>query len=191
MGIHLAEQTTVFLQACLLGAALSVLYDLFRILRVAFPPRPGMAFVQDLLFWTISALVTFFFVLVTLDGTVRGYLLIGELLGWLLYHFTLGAVVMRLAQTLIVAVRAVLRAMCRFILRPAVKLACALAALLLWPWRCVAERLKKIQQSVKFRLKVRRIILYNYHIGRTGRKPDRKHGEKAAYEQTGKDNETA
>lgn len=179
MGAHLAEQTVVFLQACLLGAALGMVYDVFRILRIAFPARPGVVFFQDVFFWVICTLTTFFFVLSSLDGVVRVFLIAGELLGGVLYHFTLGEVVMRLAHAIIAGIKTLLQLLHRFLLRPVVRLIYFIALLLLRPWRFLGEQWKKTQRRIKFRLKVRRIVLYNHYTGRTGKQQLRVRRKKA------------
>lgn len=170
MGIHLADQTWSFLSACLLGAALGMLYDVFRILRIAFPTRPGIVFLEDLLFWIIAALLSFLFLLASSDGVVRVFLLAGELIGGTLYYCTAGRLVMRVARAIIRAVEAVLRFIFRFLVHPVWRLVYAIVSLLLRPVRFLGRILKNLYQRVKFGLKVRRMVLYNHCISYLNRK---------------------
>lgn len=165
MGIHLAEQTLAFLYACVLGAVLGTLYDLFRILRLAFPAGRGMLFIQDLLFWILCSIASFLFLLTNSDGVVRVFLLIGELLGGVLYHYTLGVLIMRIASTIIDACRAAARFLMRFFILPLWKLLYGVIQFLLRPVRFFGGFLKNYLIRVKLRLKVGRLVLYNHCTG--------------------------
>lgn len=166
MGIHLADQTVSFLQACLLGAALGALYDIFRILRIAFPPGKVALFLQDLFFFALCAILSFLFLLTASDGIVRMFLLVGELIGALLYHCTLGQMVIRAAGALIAGVKAILRFLNRFLVQPVWRLLYFLVAALLWPARALGGAIKNNLLRARFRLKYRRIVLYNHFTGR-------------------------
>lgn len=74
--------------AVLLGAALGLVYDIFRIFRLTF----GLNFLFDFLFWIISAFAVFSYLLIFNNGSVRAIYLMSVLLGFLLYIFTLGYV---------------------------------------------------------------------------------------------------
>lgn len=176
MGIHLADQTLAFLYASLLGAGLGLLYDAFRILRIAFPPGKGLIFAQDVVFFVLCALATFLFLLTTIDGVVRMFLLIGELIGAVLYHCTLGQLVMKVAQAIIDAVTAVIRFIIRYICMPVWRFLYGLVTLLLRPVRYFSLIMKKSLRRVKFRLKIRRMVLYNHFTGHVHRDRPRKHG---------------
>lgn len=165
MGVYLADQTLSFLHALILGAVLGALYDVFRILRIAVPTKRGVIFAQDVLFFLLCAITTFLFLLTSIDGVVRVFLLIGELLGAVLYYFTLGMLVMKVSKTIIGAVKAVLRFLVRYIFAPIWKLFYNIIAFLLRPFRFIGQIVKKSLQRLKYRLKVRRIVLYNHFIG--------------------------
>ena len=81
------------LGALVLGMALGVLFDGFRILRVAFKAGVVAAFLQDCLFWGITALCTFLYITARLDGEPRVFVLLCELLGFFVYYFTIGRLV--------------------------------------------------------------------------------------------------
>lgn len=91
MTISLAGQTIAFLYSCALGAALCVLYDVFRALRVFFMFGRALTAVFDLLYFFLAAIFTFAFFMAISRGEIRGYLCFGELIGWLLYYETIGS----------------------------------------------------------------------------------------------------
>lgn len=109
--VVLAHQTSVFLGACLLGAALVLLYDVFRILRMALPHYKWVVALEDILFWALGGLLTVLFLVASNDGQVRFFIVVGVALGGVLYHFTLSQIVMSLAHWII-------RLVTRLVIRP-------------------------------------------------------------------------
>lgn len=74
--------------AVILGAALGVIFDFFRLLRFVFNDK----FFFDLLFWIISAIAVFCYLLVFNDGNIRAIYFLFILSGFLLVLFSLGSV---------------------------------------------------------------------------------------------------
>lgn len=92
----------LFLQACLLGVLLGIIYDVFRILRQLFSCSKITIFVQDLLFFSISTLLTFLFLVATNHGQIRIYLIAGELFGIWLYFQSLSKIIIAFTHWLII-----------------------------------------------------------------------------------------
>ena len=90
MHITLTEQACAFLYSCAFGAALSILYDLFRLVRMLTGAGRVLTAALDLFYFFACGVFTFAFIMAVTGGEVRGYIYFGELLGWLLYHLTLG-----------------------------------------------------------------------------------------------------
>ena len=86
-------QSMVFGCSCILGVALGILYDVFRIIRVVINPKNITVFVQDVIYFLTSGVITFLFVLAFNFGELRFYILIWESAGWTLYHVTLGYII--------------------------------------------------------------------------------------------------
>ncbi len=153
MAIAITEQTSVFLYALFLGAVLGCLYDVFRITRIAFLVPAVLVLVEDLLFFLLSSIVLFGFMLERSYGQIRWFILLGVTLGWVLYYFTLGSLVMKCSARIIALVRKILT----FLWRPFAFLGRKLAR--------VAGSLEKSSgkalQRAKFTLKSRAAMLYN------------------------------
>jgi spore cortex biosynthesis protein YabQ len=165
MGIYLADQTADFLRALLLGAALGVVYDVFRVLRIAFPQKTAFGrlaiFIEDLLFFTLCAAATFVFLMGAVQGRIRFFLLLGEGLGAVIYYFTVGSLVMKVAQAIIDGVRRVLAFMGRWLVMPLWNLTYRIVELICAPFVFMGELFKKSALIVKIHLKIRGIVLYN------------------------------
>ena len=91
-------QFAIFMFSCILGIILGIIYDCFRIVRMMINPRNIFIFFQDIVYFLLSALITFLFVLMFNDGESRFYILAGEGIGWIVYHITFGEWVYRCSE---------------------------------------------------------------------------------------------
>lgn len=107
-GVSVSGQLQVFGLAVLLGVGLGLVYEVFRLLRLAFSSQKTVVFVQDVLFSLTALISTFVFVVAVNEGQLRFFLLIGELCGFMVYYFTLGALIFRLSSLIIGTVRKIL-----------------------------------------------------------------------------------
>lgn len=97
----LVSQVLIFFYSCLLGMGLGVLYDLFRIFRMMINPHYIGIFIQDVVYFIISGIITFLFVLGLNRGEARFYILAGEGLGWIGYHLTIGEIIYRSSEKIV------------------------------------------------------------------------------------------
>ena len=88
MEIYLTEQAAIFFNALLLGAILGLIYDFFRITRLAFIMPSILVLIEDLLFFLLSSIILFNYLLESSHGQIRYFILIGVVLGWVLYYFS-------------------------------------------------------------------------------------------------------
>lgn len=100
MEITLSSQVAVFFGALALGAVLSLLYDVFRVFDVLLVYNFKRIFLEDVSYLILCAIATFTYTLVTSLGETRGYILIGELLGWILCRISIGKVSYKLTLTI-------------------------------------------------------------------------------------------
>ncbi len=71
-----------------MGAALCLLYDLFRILRLVFSSGKAVAFAEDVLWFSVAAIATYMLCLARCNGEVRSYIIIGEIIGFIICRLT-------------------------------------------------------------------------------------------------------
>lgn len=167
-------QTAVFLQSLLLGMALGLFYDVFRIIRLAIRHSSAIIFLEDMAYFIACAVITFLFALSAVNGHVRVFLVIGEFLGAVIYYFSLGDLVIRLSRGIIAFVSALLRGLYRIFLRPFVRLFRFLWHKLRGRAGKIAAKGKKVRLKAKYSLKRRAILVYNLYTRRSHR------GKKAA-----------
>ena len=122
MELSMTEQAVVFLFSCAVGVFLGAFYDVFRIIRIAFNSRWLSIFFQDFIFCIFSALSVILLVYYTNSGIVRWFSLAGCFLCFLLYHMTIGRLIMFAAKKIIAFIKKVLNFIKSVTLVPAVKL---------------------------------------------------------------------
>ncbi len=96
-GMDFSTSFELWLAGCsiLFGAAGMLLYDLFRIWRLMLPAGRLSIVLQDLLYWTLLSVGCFFFLLFANKGQPRVFIFLCALLGALIYHLSLGRLVMK------------------------------------------------------------------------------------------------
>lgn len=153
----LSDQTRVFLQAFGFGFLLGILYDVFRTVRLAVSSGKKFVFVYDIVYVMLCAVLSFLFFLAVNNGAVRGYAFLAELLGWLVYYFSLGIVAIKCSRAVIRFIRWLILLISRPILfvvglirRLSVKLS-----------MMIRKILKKVHKKSKFHLKLNGVMVYN------------------------------
>ena len=112
-GITIAKDTRLFLLSLAVGAGMSFLYDLLRVLRRRTAHRAAAVSLEDILYFLLCALLHFAFVLKDNRGQLRGYILVGELLGWVCWHLSAGAVLVEAGSRLLGIVQRVVAGILR------------------------------------------------------------------------------
>lgn len=84
-----AEQVYIFLCSVLIGAIMGVVFDFFRALRRNGNTKNIIVYLQDIVFWFIVAIIIITSSFILNNGELRGYMLIGYVLGDLLYMLIL------------------------------------------------------------------------------------------------------
>lgn len=174
------EQIGVFLRAIAVGAGIMACYDVFRMLRTAFRTAAAVVFLEDIVFFAAAGMATWFYLLESCRGELRGFVMVGEMLGGMLYFLTLGSLVMKIARPVIHFIQRVLETLlfrpARWIWRIAVQLFTWLVKGLKgtagWLfrllrldklWKLLKKREKK-QKNSKTHLQEGHKLLYNLYV---------------------------
>ncbi len=90
-----------FFISCIFGAGYCAFYDVFRVVRKIITHTTVIIFFQDILYFTVIGIVTFLLQLAFSAGEIRAYLLLGILLGFVIYNFTLSLSVRKISVFLL------------------------------------------------------------------------------------------
>lgn len=129
----------LFAASLLLGFGFGLLYDCFRIRRLAFAPRGSiradrkrrnrsawlsnlLLHAEDVLFFVTAGVATAILYFAISKGQVRLMAIVGECAGFLLYRQTLGRLVMACADRIIRLIAWIIRMIGRFVILPPLRL---------------------------------------------------------------------
>lgn len=91
--IGMGEQAKIFLLSLGFGFFIGILYDVVRLFRILLGNGKKSFLVLDVFYMLFASTLTFLFLLTQTGGSVRAYVLLGELLGFLIYFVTLGTLI--------------------------------------------------------------------------------------------------
>ena len=90
MQFFVCQQIQLFVYSVLCGIIIGILNEPFRFLRYAGFNSKTEVFIQDIIFMSANAIITFFFTLCFNKGDVRFFIRFGELAGFLLFRYSIG-----------------------------------------------------------------------------------------------------
>lgn len=82
-------QIIAFLVSIVTGGCYCVLYDILRALRKIKKVSDFSVFIQDVLYFSVIALLTFFLMMIFANGEIRGYIILGIISGFIACFLTL------------------------------------------------------------------------------------------------------
>lgn len=98
------------------GMFLAFEYDTIRVFRrVCIHKRVITTCIEDIIYWVVAAVQVFCFVYETDDGTIRGFMIAGMILGAMLYRYAIGVYYVRYVSKVMVFVVKPLKKLIYFI----------------------------------------------------------------------------
>ncbi len=196
------------LYAIAVGIVLGIIYDVFRIQRISMSRdyhfvnirkrennsktlnlltnfllsdtlKSVIIFIEDVAFFVLSAIIVIIFIYQSNSGIIRWFEMSGAVIGFALYYFTVGRLVVSLSEYIIFAVRWVIGTVFKYTLLP---IATLIYKLLSIAFRAVKLRGDMIYTSVYIRRSIARVKkgkIFGYRYGEMG-STDKKYDEKAA-----------
>ena len=92
--INLKQQIVSLLYALLVGVVWALYFDFFRALRKNKSHSAFLIFIEDLSSFLIFTFITFMLLMARCNGEVRGYMLVAEAFGFLIYRVLLSRFIM-------------------------------------------------------------------------------------------------
>ena len=86
MSLH---QLSIFLNFLLTGFIIGILFDIFRILRKSFKNVDWITYLQDILFWILTAIILLYSIFTFNNGILRGYIFLSIISGIIIYLLTI------------------------------------------------------------------------------------------------------
>ncbi len=85
-----------FFYFCLAGIEISIIFDLFRAKRRAIKTSNILTCIEDIVYWIITGIILINTIARHSSGNIRGYMLVGVVIGVLFYFFLIGKYVLKI-----------------------------------------------------------------------------------------------
>ena len=92
--INLTDQATTFLLSLLLGGIFCLIFDLTRGIRLFCLNSKFAVFFTDIIYFLVVSFINFCFFLTRESGQVRGYVFIGEIIGFFVFRLSVSKLIM-------------------------------------------------------------------------------------------------
>ena len=89
------EELFLFLLSCVSGVFIGIFYDVFRAIRLIINHNTFFVVIEDVIFLGCYAVFLSAFASVMARGELRFYFIIGNAIGFIIYFFTIGSVIIR------------------------------------------------------------------------------------------------
>lgn len=162
--LSLAQQTKGFLLALGMGFLLGILYDIIRIIRISISRGKPAVIICDILFCALACLCTFLFCLTVNEGEIRLYLVLGEVAGFFVYYFSLGAIIFACSEKIIDFIKKLMGSVFGVILFPIKWIFGKLRKLFNKLLKKSRKNGKNLKNKSNFLLKVNKLLLYNLFV---------------------------
>lgn len=81
----IVDEFYIFLIAINYGLILGAIYDFYRVFRYFSKPKKLLTGIEDILFWIVVTLIVFTFLVRKTDGIIRGFVILGFIIGYAFY----------------------------------------------------------------------------------------------------------
>ncbi|HZJ78162.1 MAG TPA: spore cortex biosynthesis protein YabQ [Clostridia bacterium] len=157
----MADQTQIFFYSLGLGFLLGILYDVFRTVRLAISSAKRLILIQDILYVLICTFVSFLFFMVVNNGQIRGYIILGEAFGWLIYYSSFGIFAIKASAAIIKIIKKTFSLIYKVATTPFILLYRIINRPMLFLYKKIRNISKKVMKNLKLHLKIRCSIMYN------------------------------
>ena len=120
-----SQVTALVLYSAVIGAFIGVIYDIFRILRIALPEvikgtkaETVIVFFQDIIFWLITSAVFIIFIYYANKGMTRLIMIFASGAGFLIYYYTVGRIVIFFSGAIIGLVKHIVKLFYKILINP-------------------------------------------------------------------------
>ena len=113
-----STQFNLIIFSILAGILTGILFDLYRVFRGLENPNRIITFIEDTLFWTLTGIIVFIFLLRTNYAYIRIYLYCAIALGVIIYIWLFSKVFIKIQYKLIRSIAKAIRVCLNFIFYP-------------------------------------------------------------------------
>lgn len=153
------EQLSSFIIFTIIGVIISIIFDIFRILRKTFKTPDLITYIEDIIFWILTGLIVLFSIFLFNNGELRLYIFIGIIIGIVLYMLFISKYFIRFNVCIINLIKNIIAKILHIILKPIKNIYSLLKKLLFKPISFIFINFRNI--FVKLNNKLQKIKILN------------------------------
>ena len=143
MILSMYSQFLIFVLTIVLGFLTGLLYDFFRITRKIFNHPNFLIQIQDIIYWVLVTFFTFKLIIIKNRGEIRWFLILGLVIGMILYFVIVSDFVIKILMSVIHIIEKIITTVLSIIMFP-IKIILKILAL---PFNFFKKKLKKISNK--------------------------------------------
>ena len=113
-----SNQAYLFLIFTINGILIGFLFDIFRILRKSFKTNDLVTYIEDIIFWILTGIIILFSMCKFCDGELRGFTIIGIVIGVILYMLTISTYIIKISVFIINILKTIIGKIIKVIIYP-------------------------------------------------------------------------
>ncbi len=143
------NQLQLFIIFLVNGILIGVLFDIFRIIRKTFSHKDFVIYVQDTLFWIFTGIILIYSTFIFNDGQFRIFMLVGTIIGFLIYLYTLSKSFIKINIKIISVLKKITKKIIDLILIPIKFIVLTIRKIFLKPCTFLVINMKKTLKNIK------------------------------------------
>lgn len=143
------NQAYLFVIFILNGILIGLIFDIFRILRKSFTTPNFVTYIEDAIFWTISAISVLYTLFVFNNGEIRGYIFIGLLFGIVIYMLFFSRIIIKISVKVILFFKNIIYTVLKLVSYPFLVILKFMNKILIKPTKFVKNRIYNVKNSLK------------------------------------------
>ena len=104
----LLEQLYSFFIFFIIGIIISILFDIFRILRKSFKTPDFITYLEDIIFWVLTGLIVLYAIFKFNNGEIRSFIFVRIIVGILVYIFTISKYIVKYGAKILLFIKKIL-----------------------------------------------------------------------------------
>jgi len=146
------NQAYLFVIFIINGILIGILFDIFRILRKSFKTMDLVTYIQDIIFWILTGILTLYFIFTYNNGEIRLYVFLGIILGVLLYMLTVSKYIIKFSVSIINFIKKIIERIIKIIIYPFNFILKVIKKILFRPFSFIFINIRKIFAKNKLKI---------------------------------------
>ena len=112
------SQASLFFIFTIIGVAIAIIFDIFRIMRKSFKTSDIVTYIEDILFWLITGFIILYAIFKFNNGEIRFFMFVGMILGATFYMLLISRYIVKFSVKIILTIKKIINTILQIIIKP-------------------------------------------------------------------------